>query len=93
MEKDYLKHIEFVNAYQDWPKAPFLPMFKRVLLDNGDEDYPNRIHGVLCSAYSLSVVKNVNLWVLPESLEMFIKLDGWIYNSVAEMVADGWEVD
>lgn len=92
-DTDYFKHIDFVNHPEKWPKPPFLPMLKRVFHPDGVEAVSERLHGVIYRDYSLTTVKDVNLFMLPPTKEEFAALEGWTYASVEEMVADGWEVD
>lgn len=87
-EKDYFKHIEYINNPKQWVSWPFCPMLRR-----GEKDPIDREHGVIYLGHSLSVIKKVNLFMLPETEREFLEADGWVYNSVEEMVADGWEVD
>lgn len=87
---DYLKHIDYINNPNLWDRWPFCPVFKRD--KDKPDDWNKRIHGVV-AANHLSTVKDVNIFMLPKTLEEFYALNGWGYNSVAKMVADGWEVD
>ena len=87
---NYLKHIDYINEPDRWDRWPFCPVFKK---DEYDPDNWNkRIHGVIHASHP-STVKEANIFMLPRSLEEFSVLNGWGYDSVAAMVADGWEVD
>lgn len=86
---DYFKHIDMINNPTRWPNEPFLPLCK----NNGDNrprfQWP---HGVI-HVNNRTTIKAANLFMLPDTKEAFDALDGWTYNSIEELVADGWEVD
>lgn len=82
------KHIDFIKNPGDWPQFPYLPLFRK-----GNNDPIDREHGVVFAGHSLTEIKKVNLFLLPKTLQDFVKSEGWSYPSVEAMVEDGWEVD
>ena len=76
------KSIEFIKMSLLWPKFPLLPVKN---LANG------RLAVIHCK--DLTTVRFDNVFLAPCEYGEFKKLEGVTYESVEELVDDGWMVD
>ena len=85
MTDKQLRQVGKIKSIGRWFNKPFLPVSK----DTGD-DFP--LLGVIHED-NLHTVKRTNLFLLPLKKEDFDALPGDDYESVEELIADGWQVD
>ena len=78
-DKIFISDLSFL-----WPRFPLLPLTRYV---NGTLQM-----GVLHYKCN-TTVKLDNLYLVPEDFESFAELPGIDYNSVQELLEDGWMVD
>jgi len=74
----------FIKIPSLWPRFPFLPV-KRY--ENGKQEL-----GVIHCKCDTSV-KIINMFLAPYDFETFQELEGIDYQSVDELLDDGWIVD
>lgn len=95
MEKDakHQRDLMFLTRPELWPHWPFLPLVRRRRIE--EEEY-----GVLFDAlqaadlpgYS-STVFLTNLYLMPPSLDDFLRTPHETYDTAEEIIAAGWTVD
>lgn len=81
-------HIEMINDEDRWPCWPALPVKNNQIEEVGDI---HPICGLIFSGNLTTVVK-LNLF-MGFTEELYNKAKKWKYNSVEELIADGWVVD
>ena len=77
--KNYLRNPRL------WPHRPFFPVTRKT--GPGELDFEL---GVVFSAGKRSIVYLTNLFMLPSTIVEFVKIPKLEYNSIEEMVNDGW---
>jgi len=74
----------FIKIPSLWPRFPLLPVTR---YENGKKEY-----GVIHCKSDTSV-KIINMFLAPHDFETFQELEGIDYQSIDELLDDGWMVD
>lgn len=82
-------HKEFIQNEQRWPNWPILPM-KRLPKERKFGEFPEL--GVMLATRK-TVVYLVDLYRLPQTPEGWKKAEQKNYNTLDELLNDGWIVD
>ena len=80
-------HKDMILNMERWKAYPFLPLTRP---DNSQ--YIGKELGVIVKD-DLNVIVLANIFLLPKTMYEFNRLESIVYDSLDELLADGWVVD
>ncbi len=89
-----MRDMAFMSTPSSWPIYPFLPLVRRSAV--GDCQQLGVLYDAVGDAdlygYSATVFLT-NLFTLPQTQADFLALPKYVYDTLDELVHDGWVVD
>lgn len=80
--------LEGIMNEDFWPNWPILPLKRK-----RKDEFMGIECGIIYALFSNKTILLTNMFILPKTWEELINLKKYEYNSVEEMLEDGWIID